>query len=250
MKTYKIIVAYDGKRYHGWQIQPNDITIAQKLQDSFRSAFKKDIKIIGASRTDSGVHALGQVAKFQINFNINPNILLKSWNSILPQDILIRSLNHVDNNFHPQASVKEKTYYYNFCLKKPNPLISNYVYWIKQYRDNLIDLDKLNNALQVFIGTQDFRSFCTGQEHKSTIKTIDSIKLVYLKRYQIYQIQFKGQSFLRYMIRRIAGACLYAANSSKINVQNLKIALKNKDPEQNLLTAPANGLILRKIIYY
>lgn len=249
MQNYKIVISYDGTRYHGWQIQPNDITVSQLLQDSFRSIFKKDIKIIGASRTDSGVHALGQVAKFQTDIRVKPDLLLKIWNNKLPSDILIRSLELVQDNFHPRAFVKGKIYYYNFSVNKPSPIISNYVYWLKQYRYNIIDLNKLYNSLQVFVGTHDFRSFCTGQEHKSTVKTIDSIKLLHLKKFGIYQIQFKGQSFLRYMIRRITGACLKLSTSSKLSIEDLKVALDECNPEQNLNTAPALGLILRKIIY-
>ena len=250
MKTYKIIISYDGTKYHGWQIQPKDITVSQQLQDSFRSVFKQNIKIIGASRTDSGVHALGQVAKFQTNLAINPSILLTAWNNILPNDILIRSLEEVCSDFHPQAFVKEKTYYYNFSINKPNPLISNYVYWIKQYKCNIINFDKLNQALQTFVGTHNFRSFCTGQEHSSTIRTINSIKLTYLKRLKIYQIIFKGPSFLRYMIRRITGASLDVAKSHKLTIEDLRKSLASCNPEQNLSTAPALGLILRKILYY
>lgn len=249
MKTYKIVVSYDGTDYYGWQIQPDKVTISHILEKQFKAVFKKNIKIIGASRTDSGVHALGQVAKFETDINIKPEILIKAWNNLLPSNILIRSIELVNSDFHPRAKVKQKTYYYNFTTKKAIPLISNYVYSLKSYR-HAIDFDKLKVALNIFVGTHDFRSFCTGYEQESTIRTIDSISLVYLKRYKIYQIQVKGKSFLRYMIRRIVGACLEIANSKKRHINELKIALEKPNPEQNLFTAPANGLILRKIIYF
>lgn len=247
MNRYKIIISYDGTDYHGWQIQPKNITISKVLQDTFKSVFKKDIKIIGASRTDSGVHALGQVAKFDLDLNIKPEVILKAWNSVLPNDILIRSLEKVNIDFHPRKFVKEKIYYYNFSLIKPSPLISNYVYWLKQY--NRLDLDKLNFSLNLFVGTHDFRSFVTGKENISTVKTINSIKLLYLKRFKIYQIQFRGQSFLRYMIRRITGAALKTASLNSLSISNLNYILNSCDPENNLYTAPALGLILRKILY-
>lgn len=246
MNRYKILISYNGKNYHGWQIQPKSITISKVLQDKFNSVFKKNIKIIGASRTDSGVHALGQVAKFDLDTDINSEILLKAWNRVLPTDILIRSLERVDLNFHPRKFVKEKIYYYNFSLIKPNPLIADYVYWLKNSK---LDLNKLNVALKLFTGTHDFRAFVTGKEGISTIKTVDSIETLYLKKFNIYQVQFKGKSFLRYMIRRIMGATLKIASSNNLNIDYLKDVLISCNPENNLCTAPGSGLILRKILY-
>ncbi len=245
MNRYKIVVAYDGTAYHGWQIQPDDITIASVLQDTFKYVFKKSIKIVGASRTDSGVHALGQVATFTTDMSIDLDNLKKAWNYSLPKDVVIRSIFMVNSEFHPQAFVKQKTYLYNIFKRAPLPFISRYGYWPKKQ----FDLAKLKEVLQVFVGTHDFRSFCTGDEQESTIRTIDFIDVVFIKKFGICQVVVKGKSFLRYMIRRIVGAALDIASSSSRSADELEVALAQKNPAQSLFTAPSSGLILRKIIY-
>lgn len=245
MKKYKIIVAYDGTDYHGWQIQPHNLTICQILQDRFYSVFGKKIKIIGASRTDAGVHALGQVAMFNIDFIIDLDVLKMAWNNLLPDNIIIRKIDEVDELFHPQENVKQKTYYYHIFQNRPLPFISRYGY----FPNKLLNENKLKDALQIFVGKHDFRSFCTGYEQESTIRTIDSIDIVKFKRFGVIRIEIKAQSFLRYMIRRIVGASLDIACSYSRSVNELQKALEQKNPEQQFTTAPAKGLLLYKIIY-
>lgn len=245
MQYFKLIIAYDGTRYHGWQFQPDDITVSKMLQDRFKAVFKKEIKLIGASRTDAGVHALGQVANFSTDLDLDPNRLKSAWSNLLPVDILVRKLELVDINFHPQAQVAQKTYYYHIFEKRPIPFISNYGFYPKQW----FDIAKFHDALSIFTGTHDFRSFCTGYDAESTVRTIDSIHIKYFKRYGIYQVQIKGQSFLRYMIRRVVGAALDIASSPKRHKEELHAALCQKDPQQHFTTAPAHGLMLYRIVY-
>ena len=244
MDAYKILIAYDGLDYYGWQLQPDVPTITSVLQNSFKAVFKKEIHVVGASRTDAGVHALGQVARFYSDIVIAPEKMLKAWNNLLPRDILIRKLELVDDSFHPQRNVAQKTYYYHFFTKKPLPFLARYGF----YRDMLLNYEKLQECLQIFVGTHDFRSFCTGYEQESTIRTIDSLSLQYFKRYGVYRIEIKGPGFLRYMIRRIVGACLNIALTHR-SIEELSIALAAKDPQQHLFTAPAHGLILSGITY-
>lgn len=244
MHVYKIIIAYDGTAYHGWQVQPQDITIAGMLENRFKDVFKIPIKLIGASRTDAGVHALGQVASFSLDPQIEAESLTWAWNNALPRDILIRSLEEVSSDFHPQRSVAEKTYHYYFFDKRPLPFLSRYGYY-----QGTFDRTQLIEGLQVFVGTHDFRSFCTGYEQESTIRTINCIELQYFKRYGVYRISVKGPGFLRYMIRRIVGACLDVASSPYKSINDLQIALDAKNPQQNLFVAPAHGLVLHSIHY-
>ena len=111
------------------------------------------------------------------------------------------------------------------------------------------DLEKLKRCLQVFVGTHDFRSFCTGDEQENTVRTIDSITLEYIKEYQAYRIAVSGPGFLRYMIRRIVGACMAVAMRKDLDIQLLRDVLAEKNPRQTLINAPAQGLMLRKISY-
>lgn len=245
MIRYKIIVAYDGTDYEGWQIQPNQRAVANALQNSFAKVFNKEIHLVGASRTDAGVHALGQVAMFNSDLVIKPEVLHQAWTNLLPCDISIRSLSVVSEDFHPQRNVKQKTYWYHFFQQRPLPFGARYGYFMRYP----VDMLKLQECLNVFIGTYDFRSFCTGYEMEDTIRTIDSAKIYYVKKYGAYRVEVKGPRFLRYMIRRVVGACLHVASRNDLTPATLVTALAAKDPQQILPTAPARGLMLYKIIY-
>jgi tRNA pseudouridine38-40 synthase len=244
MLRYKILVAYDGSDYYGWQWQPDRPTIVGVLQSSFTRAFYQNIHLVGASRTDTGVHALGQVAHFATDLPIDAITLHKVWQRQLPSTIVLRSLSSVDENFHSQRQVRQKTYYYHIFLQRPLPCSARYGW----YYDVPIDLDALERCLMVFVGTHDFRSFCTGYEREDTIRTIDDIKLSYVPSMKAYRIVVRGPGFLRYMIRRIIGASVVIA-STKRSINELTIALQEKNPQQNLFTAPAHGLLLRKVCY-
>lgn len=245
IKTYKIILAYDGTAYHGWQTQNNCRSIAGTLHHTFQQTFKRPAHIVGASRTDAGVHALGQTMRLTTDLSLDAHTLRYAWQNLLPKDIVIRSLEEIDPSFHPQRKVKTKIYHYHFCTERPLPFISRYVWF---YRP-LLDIQKLETCLQQFIGTHDFRSFCTGYERENTVRTIDTIRIEYLKQYNIYRIVVVGESFLRYMIRRMVGASLLLASDPNRPAATITQALQEKNPRQELLTAPPEGLILRKIIY-
>jgi tRNA pseudouridine38-40 synthase len=237
---YKVVVAYDGTDYYGWQKQPDVPTIASILEQRFKSVFKKDIHLIGASRTDAGVHALGQVASFSLDTPISADNLLRAWNNALPPAIVIRSLEEVEE-FHPQRYVKEKTYYYHFFEQRPLPYRARFGYF-----NGPVDAQKLRSALQLFEGTHDFRSFCTGYEAESTIRTIRAISLVQYRH--MSRIIVQGPGFLRHMIRRIVGGCLEIASSSR-PIELLSVALAEKSSHQHLFVAPPQGLMLYRIEY-
>lgn len=254
MAQYKLLIAYDGTDYYGWQQQPEVPTVASTLENCFYRVFKQKISITGASRTDAGVHALGQVACCTINLPIEPENILRAWNNSLPQDILLRKLDVLDpldignitgSTFNPRYSVTHKIYYYHIFTQRPLPFLARYGTY---YRYNFSP-EKLLECLQVFVGTHDFRSFCTGCEQKTTVRSITSITLVYLQRYNVYRILFVAPGFLRYMIRRIVGACLDIASSPTRSSNELVFALNEKNPIQSYYTAPAQGLVLYKVCY-
>jgi len=246
MKRYTLIIAYDGTDYNGWQVQPGLPTVAGLLQKRFHAAFQTPCQLLGASRTDAGVHALGQVAECRTELDLDPQRLLIAWNNVLPPDIVIRSLCCAEASFHPHKDVDFKIYNYHFFLERPLPFVQRYGY----YFYHPVDLKKIEKGLQIFVGTHDFRSFCKGEMlKKSTIRTIDSASLEYFTRFNCYRIAIKGPSFLRYMIRRIVGAILHIASRPDLSIDVLKEALDKKDPQQLLPNAPAKGLILNKIVY-
>jgi tRNA pseudouridine38-40 synthase len=245
MAVYKMVVSYDGTAYHGWQKQPEDITVAQVLEDSFRDVFKQKISISGASRTDAGVHAFGQVASFVSDIKIAPEKLLFAWNNALPHDVSIRDISIAADDFNPRHAVISKTYQYSFFTERPLPFVQQYGW----YYSRPIDFDVLNQALQLFVGTHDFRSFCTGYDMHSTIRTIHSIHLEFDSIKNAHRIVVKGPGFLRYMIRRIVGAALAVASKEQFTCDDIRIALAEKNPAQLLPNSPAKGLLLYEIEY-
>ncbi len=245
MAVYKMVVSYDGTAYHGWQRQPEDISVVQVLEESFRAVFKQKISISGASRTDAGVHALGQVASFVSDMQIAPEKLKFAWNNALPHDVLILDLCVTVDGFNPRHAVTSKTYHYSFFTERPLPFVQQYGW----YFSRPVDLDVLQEALQIFVGTHDFRSFCTGYDMHSTVRTIHSIHVEYDERAKAHRIVVKGPGFLRYMIRRIVGAALAVASKEQFSCDDIRVALEKKDPAQILPNSPAKGLLLYEIEY-
>lgn len=243
---YRAVVAYDGTRYQGWQAQGHtQETVVGAITESFKKTFYRECTILGASRTDAGVHALGQVIRLRTDCAIEPARLLKALNAHLPHDIRFRSCDHAPAGFHPLNGVVNKRYYYHIAQRPPLPFVSRYVY--SPYV--AYDRERLYEALHVFVGEHDFRSFCTGDEQESTIRLIRSIRVEPIARYRIDRIVVDGPSFLRHMIRRIVGAALIIAASPRRYPDELREALAAKNPETTLATAPAHGLLLRRVWY-
>ena len=243
MNTYKLVIAYDGTGYNGWQDQPGLPTIEGLFKKRLKQVFKKEIPFTGASRTDAGVHAFGQVARVEFDLDLTPSHLKHVLNNAMPTGISVRSVEQVPQSFHPRVGVKQKTYHYHFFTEQPVPFVSRYGVYVPK-----LDIDKLARALSLFEGTHDFRSFVTGEQGRTTVRTIDKIELQYNKKFDAYQISVKGPSFLTHMIRRIVGACFEVASTDK-PLELLTKALEKKDPEQHLYVAPAKGLLLQGIEY-
>ncbi len=244
MKTYKIIIAYQGTQYAGWQIQQHEYAIANLLQDRFFTVFNKKIHLSAASRTDAGVHAHGQVATFNVDLAIPAEKLRFAWNNVLPKDVIIRSLEEVSSSFNPRYDVAQKTYWYHFFLEQPLPPFNQYGYYIKQP----LDLILLDQALSLFVGEHDFRAFASDVTGKNTLRKIDSITRDFNEQLQAHRIIVKGKSFLHCMIRRIVGASLKVAQG-KTDCAQVQRILEAKNPNHALPNAPAHGLTLKEIIY-
>lgn len=244
---YILTLAYDGTAYHGWQIQDDKPTVAGVLSKTFQDIFGIPCSILGASRTDTGVHAHGQVVRIRTDLNIEPEKLLRAWDNSLPADIVIRSLEKCPEGFSPLHNVKNKTYWYYFSLKRPLPAVQRFG-WYYRYP---VNIEKLKEALKIFVGTHDFRSFTTGNDMcGGTVRTINSITLEYIPEWDMYRIAVTGPRFMRYMIRRLVGAALEVASREHLSVNYLEKALAQKDPHQPLLPkAPGKGLTLHKIEY-
>ncbi len=249
MQRYKLTVSYDGTHYAGWQWQENSPTIESALRQAFVKVFKcsyDNFYLVGASRTDSGVHAKGQVARLCTAIAITPKKLMSILNSALPADIMIIDSELADEHFHPQHAVVSKRYVYTIFTKRPLPTVQQYG-WFFYYP---FDVEILSKALALFVGTHDYRLFCKNDIEKNTVKKITQITIEPHPMYKdAYIINIDGPSFLRYMIRRIVGAVMYCAAKKILTLDMLKGALKNKIMLPLIPCAPAKGLCLDTIIY-
>jgi tRNA pseudouridine38-40 synthase len=246
MNAYRLTVAYDGTAYWGWQQQPNGPTVAGALERGYKRAFGHEITLLGASRTDAGVHALGQVARFYSPLEIEYDRLVNAWNGVLPGDIKIRSVERVADDFHPHKGVAHKTYYYHIFTQRPLPFLARYGYLFPYP----LDQNKLQSALALFEGQHNFWTFkVEGGAAPSDLCTINQVGCEEFKRLNMLRISVTGNRFLYHMVRRMAGAAIIIAASPRRSVNEIPDALNMQTSRNRFPTAPAQGLVLRKIVY-
>lgn len=226
-------------------MQAQEKTIEHTLITSFERTFHQPVRLWGASRTDAGVHAFGQVVKCQTTLDLDGDRLCYAWNRKLPCDIRIRSIERIAPVFDPRSNVHYKTYHYYIFETPPSPFMHRYG-WFSGYH---FDKEYLKKIVQLFVGTHDFRSFCTGDHYAGgTIRNIDAIWLDELPDIGAVRITFVAERFMRYMIRRLVGAAMAVAGK-KFSLENLVTIFHKKDPAHHLPAAPACGLFLHEIIY-
>ena len=244
MKRVKLTVAYDGTNYCGWQVQPNGITIESELNKHLSELLKEEIHVIGASRTDAGVHAKGNVAVFDTSARMPAEKISYALNTRLPEDIRIQESCEVAADFHPRFRKTVKTYEYKICNRRfPDPctrLYSLFYYWD-------LDTEKMRQAAQYLVGTHDFTSFCTNKpEVTDRVRTIYSLDV--LQDGEMIPIRVCGNGFLYNMVRIITGTLL-RVGSGMIKPEEIPAILDAKDRSRAGETARPHGLTLVKIEY-
>lgn len=241
-KRIRLIVAYDGTNYHGWQIQNNGITIESELNRCLSDLFGEQIEVIGASRTDSGVHALGNVAVFDTESRMPAEKISYALNQRLPEDIRIQKSEEVSPDWHPRRCRSRKTYEYRIYRGEfPMPVKRLYSYFT--YRP--LDVEKMREAARYLVGEHDFKSFCqTGAQVESTVRTVYSVDVEEQGADLI--IRVCGNGFLYNMVRILAGT-LMEAGQGKRTPQSMAEVLAARNRSAAGPTAPACGLTLVKI---
>jgi len=241
----KLTVSYDGTGYCGWQVQPNGVTIQEKLNQALSDLFGREIKTIGASRTDSGVHALGNVAVFDTDSRMPAEKMAFAINERLPRDIVIQKSEEVTADFHPRFAKTNKVYEYRILNRTfPDPLLMRYTYF---FHRNL-DVPLMDEEAQALVGEHDFTSFASVKSQTNTfVRTIHSIS-VRRDENDIITIHVEGNGFLYNQVRIIAGS-LILAGSGQRERGFIKKALEAKDREAAGPTAPPEGLVLVRIDY-
>lgn len=239
MKRVKLKVAYEGTQYHGWQLQKNGETIESQLNLHLSALLKEDIQVIGASRTDAGVHALSNIAIFDTSHRMPAEKISYALNQRLPEDIRIMESVQVASDFHPRKCASKKTYEYHiYHAPFPNPLIRNTSFFT--YVD--LDLTEMKRALPYFIGTHDFKSFAS--IHSSAETTIRTIyQLCIDEDGPLIKIRITGNGFLYNMVRIIAGTLL-EIGQGRMRPEDIPQIIATCDRSKAGPTAPAKGLTL------
>ena len=246
MKRVKMVVAYDGTNYCGWQIQPNGITIEEVLNRELSRLLGEEIVVTGASRTDSGVHSLGNVCAFDTNTRMPAEKICYALNQSLPEDIVVQESSEVSPDFHPRFSKSRKTYEYRILNRKfrnPTRRLDTYFYHYP------LDVEKMNQAAQYIVGEHDFASFCSsGSQAETTVRTVYSCQVYKDLENDIISIRITGGGFLYNMVRIIAGT-LIKIGGSDMPAETMKDIIDAADRTAAGPTAPANGLTMIGLEY-
>lgn len=245
MKRFKLVVAYDGSNYCGWQVQNNGKTIEGELNRCLSELLKEEIVVIGASRTDSGVHGRGNVAVFDSETRIPGEKISYALNQRLPDDIVIQSSCEVDKDFHPRYCNTIKTYEYKILNRKfPDPMYRLYADFIHYP----LNIEAMQEAANYIVGEHDFKSFCSaGAQVKSTIRTVYSLDVT-KDQDDIVRIRITGNGFLYNMVRIIVGT-LTRVGLGNGKPEEVEDIMKACDRSKAGPTAPARGLSLIEIQY-
>jgi tRNA pseudouridine38-40 synthase len=244
MRNIKLLIEYDGTNYCGWQRQPNGITIQEIMENTLFKITSEKTTIIASGRTDSGVHAIGQVANFKTASRMEDISFLKAFNSLLPKDIAVKDAATMNDNFHSQRSAKSKIYRY-CILNRSYPSCFDYRYsWLIRQP---LNLDEMKEAAVFLIGAHDFSSF-----RSSTCEAKDPVRT--LSRLDIEKIEDKiflwceADGFLKQMVRNIVGTLVYVGNG-RFKPSTMKKILENKNRSSAGPTAPPQGLFLMEVNY-
>ena len=240
----RLIVAYDGTNYHGWQIQKNAITVEEILQQALCDLLQEPIELVGASRTDAGVHARGNVAVFDTHTRIPAEKIAIAVNQRLPEDIRVMQSEEVEEQFHPRYAESEKTYEYhisNVPIQLPTRRLYSYFVYLP------LDVEKMQEAAKLFVGEHDFAGFCSAKTQvQTTVRTIYDCQVE--KEGDEICIRVRGNGFLYNMVRIIAGT-LVEVGLGRRKLSTVSQAIEKADRSLAGPTAPPEGLTLIKIEY-
>lgn len=250
-----MLLEYDGSAYAGWQIQPNGPSVQGELEQALSRISGDRVKVIGAGRTDAGVHALGQVAAFRTGSRLEPGVLMRALNAGTPSDIRVLALERAPDDFHPRFSAKGKRYVY-FIQNQPfsSVFLGPWAWRVPAH----LDLSAMRKALSGLIGRHDFSCFrASGCASKSPIRTISKAEVELIDNPDFFgfkldvpliRILVEGDGFLRHMVRNIAGLAVEVGRG-RTAPGDVDAIRRSGDRRLSGPTAPAHGLFLESVIY-
>ncbi len=244
MRRIRLVIEYDGTAYVGWQVQPNGVSIQQKLNEALARITKEPVQVHGSGRTDSGVHARAQVGHFDTSARMSASKFAVAMNSMLPGDIRVLFSEEVPDTFHARFSAKEKTYRYTI---QRGPYARVLTRNTALHFHHVLDLPAMQHAAEACIGEHDFRAFMTaGHEVSSTFRTVSRSEWAEEGEYLHYTVT--GNGFLYNMVRILAGTMIEIGTGRMPN-DSVEQALSSLDRSKAGPTAPAHGLTLMRVKY-
>ncbi len=244
MKRVLLTISYDGTAYHGWQVQPNGVTVQSVLSEACEKVFGTKFSLTGCSRTDAGVHAKEFCLHIDCDETLPEKAFVNGLNSALPNDISVNKCIIVPNDFHARYSAKGKQYVYNiYNSNLPDPFLSRYS-WQVDYK---LDLEKINEFLNLIVGEHDFIAFSSsGRSVDNTIRTITETKAEITDDF--IKITVSANGFLYNMVRIIVGTAV-EYSQGRVTAEDVLDALRTGKRDKLGITAPPQGLFLNKVIY-
>jgi tRNA pseudouridine38-40 synthase len=246
MKNFKLIIEYDGTNYNGWQRQAAEPTVQAEIEETLSVMTRADITLIGAGRTDAGVHALGQAAHFRCETRLEPEAILKGLNSLLPPDIAIRDCCLVPQDFHARFAAQSKIYRYRILNRAARAAVGrNYSWFIHRP----LDIRVMQQAAHCIVGRHDFKAFeSSGSPRAHTVRHVMAAEWVEEREQGLLTFQIEADGFLRCMVRNIVGT-LVAAGLGRIQPADVAGILASRDRRRAGATAPPQGLFMVAVKY-
>ncbi|MCF8063433.1 MAG: tRNA pseudouridine(38-40) synthase TruA [Deltaproteobacteria bacterium] len=244
-RKVKLTLAYDGTRYHGWQIQKNGLTVQEVLEGKLRIMTQEPVRVFGSGRTDAGVHALGQVCHFETHSRLQPETLRKGLNSLLPGDIHVVQTENVHPGFHARYDARSKVYEYRILNRaEPDVFLRRYAWHLTRP----LRLEALRQALSRVRGEHDFSSFrSTGSGNRNPVRRVLRAELQEPECGLVHLV-FEANGFLRHMVRNLVGT-LVDVGTEKISAADFVEILNARDRRLAGAKAPAQGLFLVRVRY-
>lgn len=247
--NFKLIISYDGTRYYGWEHQPGiEMTIQGKLEKVLEKMVGEEVEVIGAGRTDAGVHARAMVANIKLPLGFEEEQVMDYMNRYLPDDICIVEVRKAGPRFHSRYNATGKTYRYTCYVGNKKPVFDRkYVYTLDRDKVECLNISEMKKAAAFLMGEHDFASFCANPKmKKSTVRNVDSIKIEQDGDY--IHLTYHGTGFLQHMVRILTGTIL-EVGFGKRKASDIPKLIEIKDRKKSGFTAPAQGLCLIEVDY-